>query len=93
MGDTSCFQLDFPPSAKGCFMDDDYYANGKKWRTKDCQDCRCYEKHMTCCLSYLIPIIFDRENCVDIFDLKTCSVHIVKKANPGKKCEIMSASG
>uniref|UniRef100_A0A8C2U8C1 Beta-microseminoprotein-like n=1 Tax=Coturnix japonica TaxID=93934 RepID=A0A8C2U8C1_COTJA len=61
------------------------------WKTEDCLDCSCYKSGISCCTSYAIPVNFDEEKCVRIFDNTACAYKVVEKADHSKKCEVYAS--
>ncbi|KAE8590997.1 hypothetical protein XENTR_v10018271 [Xenopus tropicalis] len=87
----------YPPElgeAKGCLYKGKLHELGSKFRTKDCMDCSCdMDGSMECCQGYGTPVAYDKENCISVFNKKTCSFRVVEKKNRSKECEVFAMVG
>ncbi|XP_014837765.1 PREDICTED: beta-microseminoprotein [Poecilia mexicana] len=65
-----------------------WHPIGTKWRNSVCQVCTCDE----CCNGYSTPRKFP-EDCVSVFDPKSCQYVVHKKDNPSVLCPVFAAVG
>ncbi|XP_072196354.1 beta-microseminoprotein A1-like [Excalfactoria chinensis] len=90
----SCYFMPLKPVKRGDEIIGSYdmkgepHEFGSHWKTEDCFECSCLESGISCCTSYGIPVNFDEEKCVSIFDNTACAYEVVEKADHSKKCEV-----
>ncbi|XP_013867481.1 beta-microseminoprotein [Austrofundulus limnaeus] len=69
-------------------VDKTWHPAGSSWRNSACMDCSCD----SCCSGFSIPRGFP-DDCVSVFDPKTCVYIVHKKNNPSELCPIFAAVG
>ncbi|XP_009813102.1 beta-microseminoprotein [Gavia stellata] len=66
---------------------------GSRWRNADCYDCSCFKNGISCCSSFAIPVGYDEEKCVSIFNKDTCTYKVVEKDDHSKECPVHELVG
>ncbi|XP_077785672.1 beta-microseminoprotein [Podarcis muralis] len=82
-----------PTDEKGCFKHGRWHRVNAVWKTNNCQRCECKPKEMICCSLVFRPINYDREKCVAMFHKRSCSIRVVNKTDPAKRCEVFAGVG
>ncbi|KAK7934168.1 hypothetical protein WMY93_005064 [Mugilogobius chulae] len=81
---------DVKPGATHCVdhVDNTWHAVGSTWINSDCLECDC----SSCCSTFEIPRVFP-EDCVSVFDKKSCKYIVHKRNDPNTLCQVYGSVG
>ncbi|KAM4617192.1 beta-microseminoprotein-like [Discoglossus pictus] len=78
---------------QGCMFDGELHKFGSRWRTPECMRCDCSSEGSVHCCSLTFTAHYDKNECEEIINKRTCTQVVVQKKNRALRCNKVEMVG